>query len=167
MQNLKIQLNEGMKALNLQAWDQLVEKFISFTRLLQKWNAAINLTSNITSEKILTHHFLDSLAVHSFLLGDRICDVGSGAGLPGIVLAITNPSLKIVLRAVLQKTIEPGDRGLQIAPDRRAAAACQELSQRKRVRLVDLGRRWGQQRGDAAADRGRLCRLTAVGQGLP
>ena len=68
-----------------------------YISLLNKWNAAYNLTAIRDMESMVTKHLLDSLAVRPWLKGDSILDVGTGAGLPGIPLAIAEPQRKFVL----------------------------------------------------------------------
>lgn len=70
---------------------------LQFLHLLEKWNAAFNLTAVREPEKMVTHHILDALAVRPFLKPSRIVDVGTGAGIPGIPLAIICPELEFVL----------------------------------------------------------------------
>jgi 16S rRNA (guanine527-N7)-methyltransferase len=68
-----------------------------YIELLFQWNAVYNLTATKTPEDFITDHILDSLVIGPFLSGDRIIDVGSGAGLPGIVLAIYYPDKQFTL----------------------------------------------------------------------
>ncbi|MHB1543022.1 MAG: 16S rRNA (guanine(527)-N(7))-methyltransferase RsmG [Gammaproteobacteria bacterium] len=69
----------------------------AFAGLLLEWNRAYNLVGSGASQTIWTHHILDSLAVVSLLEGSTVVDIGSGAGFPGLVLAIACPSRQFVL----------------------------------------------------------------------
>jgi 16S rRNA (guanine527-N7)-methyltransferase len=64
---------------------------------LARWNRTYNLTAISTPEEMLTHHLLDSLAIQSDLQGTRIADVGTGAGFPGLPLAVCNPARHFTL----------------------------------------------------------------------
>ena len=75
----------------------LRDPLLAFLHLLEKWNAAYNLTAVREPEKMVTHHVLDSLAAIPYLHGRRIVDVGAGAGIPGIPLALACPELEFVL----------------------------------------------------------------------
>jgi 16S rRNA (guanine527-N7)-methyltransferase len=65
--------------------------------LLEKWNRVYNLTAIRDRSRMVTHHLLDSLAALPHLRGPHILDVGSGAGLPGIPIAVAGPSLRVTL----------------------------------------------------------------------
>lgn len=65
--------------------------------LLDKWNSAYNLTAVRTLESMASKHILDSLAILPWLKGNRMIDIGTGAGLPGIPLALAKPDLNFVL----------------------------------------------------------------------
>lgn len=68
-----------------------------FLALLRKWNKTRNLISRQTSTQDLNHHVIDCLALNKELNCKKLLDVGSGAGFPGIVTAISNPKLEITL----------------------------------------------------------------------
>jgi 16S rRNA (guanine527-N7)-methyltransferase len=94
--NDKAQLEGGMDNLGFEIMPENIDKLLIYKDLLLKWNKSINLTS-INNKEIVTHHFLDCLAVIPFIKSSSLLDVGTGAGLPGIVIAIIKPDIKISL----------------------------------------------------------------------
>jgi 16S rRNA (guanine527-N7)-methyltransferase len=64
---------------------------------LAHWNRRVNLTGIVDLESMISHHVLDSLAVHRYLHGTCIADVGTGAGFPGLPLALVNPERRFSL----------------------------------------------------------------------
>lgn len=94
---LRDTLQEGLQALSLALDETQVERLMAYLDLLQKWNKVYNLTAVREPAEMMTHHLLDSLAAIRPLLaqvGDRpvhLLDVGSGGGLPGVVIAIACP----------------------------------------------------------------------------
>ncbi|MEZ5564199.1 MAG: 16S rRNA (guanine(527)-N(7))-methyltransferase RsmG [Gammaproteobacteria bacterium] len=97
-------LREGLTALGIPADDELIYRLADFLRLLAKWNQAWNLTSIRDPLAMVPLHILDSLTVRPLLAGQRILDVGCGAGLPGIPLALTEPAREFtLLDATLKK----------------------------------------------------------------
>lgn len=90
-------LLSGLKALDLSVNHDAVDQMMAFLRLLQQWNKSYNLTAITELDKMVSHHLLDSLAISKFLTGSRFLDVGSGAGFPGIPLAICHRDKKFVL----------------------------------------------------------------------
>lgn len=86
-------LNENHLALPEEATDKLVR----YLELLQTWNKVFNLTSITDPREMVYLHIIDSLLTAPFLTGQRFLDVGSGAGLPGIPLAILHPEHEWVL----------------------------------------------------------------------
>ena len=92
----KAQLEKGMQILGFENIPQIISKLLIYKELLMKWNNSFNLTS-VKNTEIVTHHFLDCLAVSPFIKSSTLLDVGTGAGLPGIVIAIVNPDIKVSL----------------------------------------------------------------------
>lgn len=78
---------------NHEALNQLNE----YLFMLRKWNKTYNLTSITTTQAMVIRHVLDSLSVDPFIKGENVADIGSGAGLPGIPLAIMNPEIQFFL----------------------------------------------------------------------
>lgn len=93
----KAQLIEGIHALSLEKNTKKIEQWLHFLALLSKWNKAYNLTAIKNPIDMVTHHLLDSLAIAPFLHERRHIDVGTGAGIPGIPLAILLPKHHFVL----------------------------------------------------------------------
>jgi 16S rRNA (guanine527-N7)-methyltransferase len=73
------------------------KKIVEYVLLLHKWNQIHNLTSIRDPLQMLSKHIIDSLAISPYLQGPRILDVGTGAGLPGIPLALTHPHYRFAL----------------------------------------------------------------------
>ncbi len=81
-------LANGVKELNIQVDEKQLELLWQYVQLLQKWNQTYNLTAIEDTNEIISKHIFDSLSVVKYLKGKNIIDVGSGAGLPGIPLAV-------------------------------------------------------------------------------
>ena len=97
-------LEKGIAALGLDLPTETQEKLLAFARLLIKWNKVYNLTAIRDEAQVVTHHLLDSLSVLPQLAGiKRLVDVGSGGGLPGVVLAICRPELQVDSVETVQK----------------------------------------------------------------
>ena len=90
-------LGRGIDRLGLDVDREAREKLIGYLDLLHKWNKIYNLTAIRDPGQMVVHHLLDSLAIMPHVDGKRWLDVGSGAGLPGMVLAIVRPDWHVTL----------------------------------------------------------------------
>ena len=97
MLDLEETLKAGIEKLELENKDYLYTKLLIYKDLLIKWNKVFNLISVKGVDEIVTHHFLDCLAVVPFIEGNNVLDVGSGAGLPGIIIGLCYPEKNITL----------------------------------------------------------------------
>ena len=100
-------LSHGIESLSLNMAEPQQRQLLSYMALIQKWNKVYNLTALRQAQEILTHHLLDSLSAVSPLLGHiaktkgdanagiELLDVGSGGGLPGVVIAICCPNIRV------------------------------------------------------------------------
>lgn len=95
--DLARELARGAAALGLDLAPQAQDKLLRYLGLLQKWNKVYNLTAIRGPEQMLTHHLLDSLSVVPHIWAGRWLDVGCGAGLPGLVMAMARPDCQVVL----------------------------------------------------------------------
>ncbi len=96
-------LTEGLVALRIDLSPTVRAQMLAYLALLQKWNKTYNLTAIVEPERQLTHHLLDSLALLPHVGSGPLLDVGSGAGLPGIPLALARPDLRVMLIDASQK----------------------------------------------------------------
>jgi 16S rRNA (guanine527-N7)-methyltransferase len=95
--SLESVLSAGLTALGLECPGERRQQLLDYVGLLAKWNRVYNLTAVRDPEEMVTRHLLDSLVVLPYLRGERVLDVGTGAGLPGIPLAIMSPEREFVL----------------------------------------------------------------------
>ena len=99
--NVEEGLRTGVQALGLSLSDEQIQRLLGYMALIQKWNKVYNLTALRDPADMLTHHLLDSLTAiaplrrHTQGQPIRVLDVGSGGGLPGVVLAICMPELSV------------------------------------------------------------------------
>ncbi|HET7842601.1 MAG TPA: 16S rRNA (guanine(527)-N(7))-methyltransferase RsmG [Xanthomonadales bacterium] len=96
-ENLRAPLVAGTRALGLALTDAQHDALLDYLALLARWNATYNLTAIRDIDEMLAKHVLDSLAIAKHVREQRIADLGTGAGLPGIPLAIADPSLTVAL----------------------------------------------------------------------
>ena len=94
---LQRQLDDGIAALGQDLPADARSRLIDYIELLVRWNAAYNLTAVRDPGDMVTRHLLDSLAIAPHVRGTTLADIGSGAGLPGLVLAIAAPQRKVAL----------------------------------------------------------------------
>lgn len=95
--NQSEELQHGIVQLGLQINGETQAKLIDYLVLLEKWNKVFNLTAIRAPQQMVSHHLLDSLAVVPYLWSGRWLDVGCGAGLPGVILAIVQPGWQFTL----------------------------------------------------------------------
>jgi 16S rRNA (guanine527-N7)-methyltransferase len=104
---LQTLLNEGIEQLGLAVTDAQRQKLLDYVALLGKWNAVYNLTAIRDPRQMLIQHILDSLAIIPFIARrtgpQSALDVGSGGGLPGIVMAIVLPDWQVTLNDIVHK----------------------------------------------------------------
>ena len=100
------QIQEKGEVLNIFFSVEQKLQFYKYMQLLLEWNNKINLTAITIPEEIILKHFIDSLTIYKKLIrGAKIIDVGTGAGFPGIPLAIIDENLKITLNDSLNKRL--------------------------------------------------------------
>lgn len=103
---LRRRLREGANALQLDLTEAQLDKLMAYLALLQKWNAVYNLTAVRDPEQMLTQHLLDCMAaLPAFASARHVLDVGSGGGLPGIVIAIWAQHAAPALRVEMIDTV--------------------------------------------------------------
>lgn len=91
------QLEAGCSALGLTLPHAVLERLVAYAALVLKWNRIVNLTGATTPEAFVAEHLVDCLALVPHVKAARIADIGSGAGLPGLVLAIAMPAARFSL----------------------------------------------------------------------
>tara|TARA_B110000967_G_C18653659_1_gene444653 strand:+ start:104 stop:727 length:624 start_codon:yes stop_codon:yes gene_type:complete len=93
----KALLVSGLETLGIKNQGNLIDKLLIYMKLLIKWNQTYNLTAITEEPHIITHHLLDCLSIIKLVKATNILDVGSGAGLPGLILALCFPDKKITM----------------------------------------------------------------------
>lgn len=96
-ESLRQQLEHGIHALRLELAAEAIPRLLDYLDLLVRWNKTYNLTAVRDPAQMVTRHLLDSLAVLPCVRGETLADLGSGAGLPGIPLAIARPGMQVTL----------------------------------------------------------------------
>lgn len=119
-------LQTGLRELGLKASKEQQQQMLDYVALLKKWNNAYNLTAIRDEKSMVRRHLLDSLSVLPWLGTETTLDVGTGAGLPGIVLAIMRPDQAFILldsngkktRFVRQAVLELGLPNVEVVQSR-------------------------------------------------
>lgn len=99
------QLGDGIQALGLEVSESQQRRLLDYLALIQKWNKVYNLTAITSPQEMLVKHLLDSLSIFPYIKGPKIADIGTGAGLPGIPLAICFPNFQFELIDCVRKKI--------------------------------------------------------------
>ncbi len=96
-QSERIKLESGMDRLGLSVPSDVINKLLTFMSLLKEWSGTYNLVAPRERDFLLTRHLLDSLSITNWLQEGSLLDVGTGAGLPGLPLAIIDPHREVIL----------------------------------------------------------------------
>ena len=91
------QLYDAAQQIGISLSDTQISQLIGYVDLMEKWNRAFNLTAVRRRPELFSRHIVESLAVTPFFGGDKCADIGTGAGLPGVPLAIADPRKTFVL----------------------------------------------------------------------
>ena len=187
--SLELELKLGIKQLGLELSAETQQKLMGYLALLQKWNKVYNLTAIRNAEQMVSNHLLDSLAVLPHLWPGKWLDVGCGAGLPGVVLAIARPDWHFTLvdsnskktSFVQQVCIELGLQNIKVSCGRveelagnvkfdgiisRAFAETSEFVKLTRHLLAEKGR-WAAMKGAPEQELQRLSGDVEVEQIIP
>lgn len=106
MENFNKIIIELSKKINVKIDESMCKQFYQYMKLLLEWNEKINLTAITEENEVILKHFIDSLTIFKYIEdGETIIDIGTGAGFPGIPLAITKKENKITLVDSLNKRI--------------------------------------------------------------
>lgn len=119
-------IQKGALEMGASLSDETIQTLVHYLTMLEKWNKAYNLTAIRDVEQMITLHLLDSLATLPYITGEKIIDVGTGPGLPGMVLAICYPDKQFTLldsngkktRFLTQVKMELGINNVTVANER-------------------------------------------------
>jgi len=119
-------IQKGAQQMGASLSDETIQTLVNYLAMLEKWNKAYNLTAIRDVEQMISLHLLDSLATLPYITGEKIIDVGTGPGLPGMVLAICYPDKSFTLldsngkktRFLTQVKMELGINNATVANER-------------------------------------------------
>lgn len=119
-------IQKGAQQMGADLSDETIQTLVNYLAMLEKWNKAYNLTAIRDVEQMIALHLLDSLATLPYITGENIIDVGTGPGLPGMVLAICYPHKQFTLldsngkktRFLTQVKMELGIENVRVANER-------------------------------------------------
>ena len=132
-------LADGLARLNLGLPAETQQKLLEYLVLVQKWNKVYNLTAVRDADKMLTHHLLDSLAIVPHVAdATTLLDVGSGAGLPGIPLALALPNLHVTLLDSNQKKVTFLNQAIIELKLCNAVAVCERVEKYQQNQLFSV-----------------------------
>ncbi len=101
----RLALLDGLQRMQIELSDPQIASLLGYVQLLVKWNKVVNLTAVRDPLQMVRRHLLDSLSIIEYIDADTLIDVGAGAGLPGIPLAIAKPHVNVTLiDSVAKKT---------------------------------------------------------------
>ena len=177
------QLASGLAQMGLELGEEQQERLLAYLQLLHKWNRAFNLTAVRDPAIAVSRQLLDSLSVLPLVRGPRVLDLGSGAGLPGIPLAIARPDWQLTLldangkktRFLDQVRLELGLENVEVVHGRAEEYQAGELFQTVVTRafaalprMVELSRHLLASEGRWVAMKGRVPRdeIEALGDGF-
>jgi 16S rRNA (guanine527-N7)-methyltransferase len=132
-------LSEGLASLQISLSPEIRQKLLDYVALVQKWNKVYNLTAVRDTDKMLTHHLLDSLAVVPHIATVKtILDVGSGAGLPGIPLALALADTRVTLLDSNHKKAAFLNQALIELQLGNAEVVCERVEKYQQKQLFDM-----------------------------
>jgi 16S rRNA (guanine527-N7)-methyltransferase len=170
----RARLISGAAELGIALDDQQLSAFERYIELLLAWNQKINLTTVTELDAIVEKHLLDSLAVVPVLTGIRVVDVGTGAGLPSVVLAIARPELAITavesshkkvsfVRAVARELRLP----IVVRPERLENLKLSEPFDFAVSRATFEPAEWVERGAPLVGERGRVVAMLSAHQAVP
>lgn len=135
--NFKEELLYKMKKIDVELTEKQVKQFYNYMNLLIEWNNNINLTAITEPKEIILKHFVDCATINKFIDKNKVLDIGTGAGFPGIPLKIINENLEITLADSLNKRIKFLDiviEKLELNKIETIHARAEELAKNKKYR---------------------------------